>query len=123
LIIDAIIEAIELKDDKEEYTQIRKEGIDPFFHNSPHILIIYSENKLDLRNSTIAMTYGMLSAELLDLGTCWIGGVQMFLNDHRDIQKEVLGINGKILGMITIGYPTVKYYRVPPRSEIDIKEI
>ncbi|MFW9971384.1 MAG: nitroreductase family protein [Candidatus Odinarchaeota archaeon] len=117
-LIDSIIEAIEDEVEHEEYIKKREEGIDPFFHNAPHILIFHSDNKWDSTNATIAITYGMLYAAALDLGSCWIGGVQVFLNANKEIKKRVLGIVDEIFGIMIIGIPEVRYYRAPPRPPI-----
>ncbi len=120
-LIDSIIEAIEEEEDTETYRKEREKGIDPFFYNAPHILILHSDNDWDSTNATIAITYGMLCAETLGLGSCWIGGVQRFLNENNEIKKRVLGIKDEIFGFIIFGYPKVKYYRAPPRSLMNTK--
>ena len=121
--IDSIIEAIEEEEERDVYKKKREKGIDPFFYNAPHILILHSDNDWDSTNATIAITYAMLCAETLGLGSCWIGGVQIFLNENKEIKKSVLGIKDKIFGIMIFGFPTVKYYRAPPRPPIEIKFI
>ena len=97
----------------------RENGIDPFFYNAPHILTFHSDNDWDSKNATIVITYAMLCAETLGLGSCWIGGVERFLNENKDVQKKVFGIEDEIFGIMILGYPTVKYYRAPPRPPIE----
>ncbi len=121
--IDSIIEAIDEEEERDAYKKKREKGIDPFFYNAPHILILHSDNDWDNTNATIAITYAMLCAETLDLGSCWIGGVQIFLNENKEIKEKVLGIEEKIFGIMIFGYPTVKYYRTPPRPPIITKFI
>ncbi|MFX1418668.1 MAG: nitroreductase family protein [Promethearchaeota archaeon] len=121
--IDSIIEAIEEEEEREFYKKKREKGIDPFFHKAPHILILHSDNKWDNTNATIAITYAMLGAETLGLGSCWIGGVQMFLNEKNLIIKNVFGIEDKIFGIMIFGYPKVKYFRAPPRPPLETKYI
>ncbi|MFX1437467.1 MAG: nitroreductase family protein [Promethearchaeota archaeon] len=116
--IDSIIEAIEEDEEREMYKKKREKGIDPFFYKAPHILILHSDNKWDITNATIAITYAMLYAETLGLGSCWIGGVQIFLNENKEISERVLDIKDKIFGIMILGYPLVKYYRSVPRSPI-----
>ena len=65
----------------------------------------------------------MLCAESLSLGSCWIGGVQTFLNENKEIQKNLFGMDDKIRGIMILGYPKVKYFRVPPRPPIETKFI
>jgi nitroreductase/NAD-dependent dihydropyrimidine dehydrogenase PreA subunit len=120
-LIDVIIEAIDSEEEREEYKIKRKENIDPFFYDAPHILILHSNNNWDSKNAVIAITYAMLGAETLGLGSCWIGGVQIFLNENKEIVRNLFGINDEIFGIMIMGYPSVRYYRVPPRPPIETK--
>lgn len=123
LLTDAIIEALESRETRHSFLSIRKKGFDPIFYNAPHVLIFYSKNPWDTRNITIAMTYGMLSAQSLGLGSCWIGFAHGILQDHPQIKRKLTGIETYVLGVMTLGYPAVKYYRAPPRPPIEIEEI
>ncbi len=120
---DSIINVLESSDTRELFKSSREKGYDPIFYNAPHVLIIYSKNPWDTRNSTIAMTYGMLSAETLGLGSCWIGYAHGILTDFPHICKDLTGIETYVLGVMTLGYPSVKYFRAPPRPPIQVREI
>jgi ferredoxin len=122
-LIESIIESIEDVEEKEIYNKKREKGKDPFFYNAPHLLILHSDNNWDNTNATIAISYGMLCAETLSIGSCWIGGVQIYLNENDEIKKIVLGIKDKIVGFMIFGYPQVQYYRAPPRPPINTKFI
>ncbi|MHA2282433.1 MAG: nitroreductase family protein [Promethearchaeota archaeon] len=119
---DSIISVLESPDTRAIFKSSREKGYDPIFYNAPHVLIIYSKNPYDTRNSTIAMTYGMLSAETLGLGTCWIGYAHGILTEYPHICKTFTGIETYVLGVMTLGYPAVKYYRGPPRPPIHVRE-
>ncbi|MHA2391085.1 MAG: nitroreductase family protein [Promethearchaeota archaeon] len=93
-------------------------GKDPIFHKSPHVMIIHS-HELELVNATIAITHGMLAAETLGLGTCWIGWAQGPLNALRELRKNYLGFKDYVSGVFTIGFPDVRYKRSPTRPEIE----
>ncbi|MFW9877610.1 MAG: nitroreductase family protein [Candidatus Thorarchaeota archaeon] len=123
LLTDSIIDALESRDTRALFQRMRKKGLDPIFYNAPHILIFYSKNPYDTRNITIAMTYGMLSAQSMGLGSCWIGFAHGILQDHPQIKRKCTGIKTYVLGVMTLGYPAVKYYRAPPRPPIEIKEL
>ncbi|MFW9901863.1 MAG: hypothetical protein ACFFDY_11385, partial [Candidatus Thorarchaeota archaeon] len=71
--------------------------------------------------STIALTYGMLCAQSLGLGSCWIGLAQGILSANKELREEIAGIRDKIWGVIIIGYPSQTYYKVPPRPDIKTK--
>ena len=84
-------------------------------------MIIHSTNPGDAMNSTIALTYGMLCAQSLGLGSCWIGLAHGVLSANKELREDVAGIHGRVWGVIILGYPTQIYYRVPPRPDIKTK--
>jgi nitroreductase/NAD-dependent dihydropyrimidine dehydrogenase PreA subunit len=98
------------------------------FYNAPHLIVLYyrvvekSTVMVGLRanDAGIALTYGMLEAESLGLGTCWIGLVQGAVPMNKEI-LNILGIKGMVLGAFTLGYPAVKYRRTVPRPPLKIK--
>ncbi len=123
LLSDSIIDALESGEGNNRLRMIRDKGIDPIFYKAPHVLIFYSKNPWDTRNATIAMTYGMLGAQALGLGSCWIGYAHGILMEHTEIRTKITGIQTYVLGVMTIGYPAVKYYRTPPRPPIEVRGI
>ena len=98
------------------------------FYNAPHIIVLYyrivekSNVMIGLRanDAGIALTYGMLEAESLGLGSCWIGLVQGAVPMNKEI-LNILGIKGMVLGAFTLGYPAIKYRRTVPRPPLKIK--
>ncbi len=110
-----------------EYSELlenkRKKGIDPVFYKAPHVIILYSNRSSpsNYMNSAIAMTYGMFGALTLGLGTCWIGLAFIILSSNKDIRKKIARIPGEVLGVMTVGYPSTKYYRAPPRPPLRTK--
>ncbi len=101
----------------------RKKGLDPIFYDAPHVLILHSNNTDDLVNSTIAITYGMLSAQTLGLGTCWIGFANWVLISNEEIRKNMVKIPGKVHGVFVIGYPNIMYSYAAPRPKIRITRL
>ncbi len=108
-----------------EYAKSKGRNI---FYNAPHLIVLYyrivEKNTvmvgLRANDAGIALTYGMLEAESLGLGTCWIGLVQGAVPMNKEILK-ILGIKGMLLGAFTLGYPAVKYLRTVPRPPLKIK--
>lgn len=96
-------------------------GIEPIFFSAPHVLILHSSNTMDYMNAAIAVTYGMFCAETLGIGTCWNGLSFAVLASNHGIRKDIAGIPGKVLAVMTMGYPTVKYSRAPPRPPLRTK--
>jgi len=105
----------------ENMRNARKSGLDTIFYSAPHVMIVHSNNPGDAMNSTIALTYGMLSAQTLGLASCWIGLAHGVLTSNKEIRESIARIRGKVWGVITLGYPTQIYYQVPPRPDIKIK--
>ncbi|MHA1497316.1 MAG: nitroreductase family protein [Promethearchaeota archaeon] len=107
----------------EALKKVKQQGIDMIFYKAPHVMIIHSNNSGDAMNATIGLTYGMLSAQSLGLGSCWIGLAHGILTSNKEIREKVAGVRGNIWGVIILGYPhnSQKYYRVPPRPDLKIK--
>ena len=105
----------------ENLKKAKEFGFDAIFYNAPHVMIIHSTNPNDSMNATIALTYGMLSAQSLGLGTCWIGLAYGILITNKEIREKIAGIQGRVWGVIIIGYPAQKFFRVPPRPPIKTK--
>jgi nitroreductase len=121
LLSDSIMDVI-ITSNIPRYSETMKKakevGFDSIFYQAPHVLIVHSDNPNDRMNSTIALTYGMLSAQSLGLGTCWIGLAHGVLVSNKDIKVKIAGIEDYVWGVIIIGYPARKFYRVPPRPDI-----
>jgi nitroreductase/NAD-dependent dihydropyrimidine dehydrogenase PreA subunit len=98
------------------------------FYNAPHVIVLYykvvEKNSVMIgyraNDAGIALTYGMLAAESLGLGSCWIGMIQGAIPRNKDI-LNIIGIKGMVLGAFTLGYPAVKYRRTVPRPPLKIK--
>ena len=110
----------------DEFLERTNNGEDRIFYNAPVIIITYApvtgSKIMTAADAGIALTYGMLTAQARDLGTCWIGFAQEALNRFKK-NKKFFRIPKKmnVNGVLIIGYPDVKYYRVPPRKKLKIK--
>lgn len=102
----------------ESMKKAKESRIDTIFYNAPVVMIIHSNNPADDMNATISLTYGMLSAQSLGLGSCWIGLAQGVFSSSKEIQKKIAGVKGKVWGVITLGYFSQKFFYVPPRPSI-----
>jgi len=106
-----------------ESFEIRKKIYNyPIYYDAPHIIIVYSTGKTTFEHFNIGniITYGRLAAQALGLGTCWIGWTQIAFEINPKLTK-IVGIKGRSWGVITIGYPDIKYLRCPPRSHKKVK--
>lgn len=87
------------------------------------IVIIHSpKNAITLvENCSLAASQIMLTAETLGLGTCSLGFVTIFSNQFRTVSKIVkIPRKHKVAYTLAIGYPKVKYFRIPARKPLKI---
>ena len=106
-------------------TARKQKGVkDPIFFEAPHVLFLYSSLIMDMEaiNTGIVMTYANIAAQSLGIGTCWIGLAQLMIEENPAIKKS-LKIHGKCYGVLTLGYPSLCYKRLPPRTELKVKPL
>lgn len=102
----------------ERMKKAKEVGFDAIFYKAPVVLIIHSKYPGNNMNSTIALTYGMISAQALGVASCWIGLAHGVLTASKEVRENLVGIKGNVEGVITLGYPAQKYYKIPPRPVI-----
>jgi nitroreductase len=90
-----------------------------FWRWNGNILIIHASKKTTtlIEDCSVAASHIMLAAEILGLGTCSLGIATAALNMFKSV-KEVVNLpkNHIVAYTLAIGFPKVKYYRVPPRQ-------
>jgi nitroreductase/NAD-dependent dihydropyrimidine dehydrogenase PreA subunit len=96
----------------------------PIYYDAPHIIFVTSSFNMMMEgfNIGIIVTYGRLAAQALGLGTCWNGYTEMAMRQFPQL-KKLLKLRGHVVGTFTIGYPDVKYHRIPPRPMNKVKYI
>ncbi len=107
---------------EERFTTLKKEFQNPIFFDSPHVVFVSSPIDTDLEGNNIGIivSYGRLAAHSLGLGTCWNAWTQLAMASNPEIRK-LAGINHKKIGVFTIGYPDVTFFRTAPRAIKQIK--
>ncbi|MBY9000264.1 MAG: nitroreductase family protein [Candidatus Heimdallarchaeota archaeon] len=99
-------------------------GDDMIFFKAPIVIILYAPpySKMTGPDAGIALTHGMLAAQSLGLGTCWIGFAQEYLWRSKKTRKT-LGIpkDRNVYGVLVMGYTDIKFERAPPRRELSVK--
>ncbi|NHJ41372.1 MAG: 4Fe-4S dicluster domain-containing protein, partial [Asgard group archaeon] len=104
-----------------------KDGIDIVFFNAPCVIILYSRvyaNKVEANDAGVALTHGMLAAQALGYGTCWIGLAQRRLQNKKKLRKHYKIPKGfQVMGVLTVGKSAVKYQRCPPRKPLRVNWI
>jgi nitroreductase/NAD-dependent dihydropyrimidine dehydrogenase PreA subunit len=101
-------------------------GKDPIFYNAPCVIILYSPSYGNLAGSDsgIIMTYGMLAAETLGLGSCWIGFAQETLQRLKSLSKFIGIPRGYTTwGCFVLGKPVPKFKGIPPKTDLSVKRI
>jgi len=100
--------------------RIIKSGID-FWCWGAELIFIHGNSTIGgiPTNSALAAAHIMLSAETLGLGTCSLGYLTFHANKSETIKKMInLPKNHEIGYSLAIGYPKVKYKKVPPRKQL-----
>ena len=93
---------------------------DPIFYKAPALIFLTTgaTGSMPQVDAGIVLTYGQLAAHSVGLATCWIGMAHS-LGMNKEIMKEI-GLEGQIDGVLTIGYPAVKYHQTPPRAPLSV---
>jgi len=93
-------------------------GIDFWCWNG-ELIVIHGDKAIGgiPENCSLAAAHIMLGAETLGLGTCSLGYLTYFINESRTIRDLLKIPNNYIVGYsLTMGYPDVKYKRIPARK-------
>ena len=92
-----------------------------FFKGAPLVIVISSKSDI---NGGLASAYMEIMAESLGLGVLYSGFFVSCTKISRKLKKLLdLPKGHKVVSCMVIGYPSVKYKRVPPRNEAKINNI
>jgi nitroreductase len=110
-----------VKEDMNRLFEGMEKGVDELFYDAPALIIAHTRDPLGVGCSEtgIAFAQASLMAEVLGLGTCWIGYAQKALKNSGGARK-VVGIPSghNATGVLAIGHPDVKYFRAPSREPV-----
>lgn len=94
-------------------------GYDTVLRNAPALIVASAPQEAynGMIDVTLALCYLDLMAPVFGLGTCWAGMLQRALRFSPSI-KEALGVSAEHPHHypMMLGYPKVKYYRLPERK-------
>ena len=129
-------EIIKARMSKEEFNQVNEDlpktkrilksiesGID-FWCWEGELIFIHGELTIGgiPTNSALAAAHIMLAAESLGLGTCSLGYLTLHTNQSDTIKQIIkLPENHEVGYALTIGYPNVKYKRMPSRKALRVQ--
>ena len=102
-----------------------KQGIDFWCWNG-ELLVIHGDKTVGgiSSNTALAAANIMLAAEILGLGACSLGYLTYFINESQTIRELLKIPNNHIVGYsLTMGYPDVKYKRIPARKPLRVQWI
>ena len=90
-----------------------------FWRWNGELIIIHASKKTTtlIEDCSLAACNIMLAAKLLGLGTCSLGIATAAINLLENVKKVVnLPKNQMVAYTLAVGFPQVKYYRIPPRQ-------
>lgn len=98
-------------------------GEDRILRNAPVLIAAFAPKNLNPApvTATLALEYLELYATTLGLGTCWAGYTQVCAQQFAPL-VEFLKIpkDCVVTGMMMLGYPKCRYYRLPERNPLSI---
>jgi Fe-S-cluster-containing hydrogenase component 2 len=94
-----------------------EEGKDSLFYHAPVAILFVASSYSDPVDASIAATYGMLAAESLELGTCFIGTAGYFVKYSGKLKKKY-GLDKRCQPgpVLLIGKPAVTYKKTVKRN-------
>lgn len=94
-----------------------QEGKDSLFYHAPVAILFVASPYSDPVDASIAATYGMLAAEALGLGTCFIGTAGYFVKYSGKLKKKY-GLDKRCQPgpVLLLGLPAVTYEKTVKRS-------
>jgi nitroreductase len=95
-------------------------GYDGILRNAPNLIVASAPKEASngLVDCAIALAYLEMAALARGLGTCWAGLLQAAMLNTPALVKKI-GLPGEHTAHypMMIGYPKVKYYRLPERNQ------
>ena len=101
-------------------------GEERICRGAPHVIVGHCDRNYGFgaEDTALALSYLELFAPTLGLGSCWGGYFYSAVNAHPPL-FEVLGLPAghKAFGAVMVGYPKLRYQRLPLRREPKVKWI
>jgi nitroreductase/NAD-dependent dihydropyrimidine dehydrogenase PreA subunit len=101
-------------------------GEERICRGAPHVIVGHCDRNYGFgaEDTALALSYLELFAPTLGLGSCWGGYFYSAVNVHPPL-FEALGLPAghKAFGAVMVGYPKLRYQRLPLRREPKVKWI
>jgi len=96
---------------------------DPLFHGAPAVLLFHAPpTETAETDCALAAAHAALLAPSLDLGTCFIGYASAALRRSPRLAEEfAVPRLHRVYAVLTLGYPSVPYRRLPPRPPLPVR--
>ena len=95
-------------------------GEERICRGAPHIIVVHGDKTYGFgaEDSALALSYLELYAPSIGLGSCWGGYFYSAVNAYPKL-FEALGLpaDHRAFGAVMVGYPKLKYQRLPLRNE------
>jgi nitroreductase/NAD-dependent dihydropyrimidine dehydrogenase PreA subunit len=101
-------------------------GEERICRGAPHIIVVHGDWEYGFgpEDSALALSYLELFAPSIGLGSCWGGYFYSAVNAYPPLFKALdLPSDHKAFGAVMVGYPKLKYQRMPLRREPRVKYI
>jgi len=96
---------------------------DPICHNAPHLIIAHAAENARMAqvDCILALAYAELIALPLGLGTTWAGYVMAATTSYPPLMEALdLPKGQKCFGVMMVGYPKLKFVRMPLRNPLEV---
>lgn len=109
----------------EDYRSVGEEylnGHDTVLRNAPCVILVHApDTHLSIQDSAIALEYLGLLLTAAGLGYCWSGLSRQTAAERPELM-DFLGLEPgrRIFGGLMVGYPDVRFLRIPPRKPASI---
>ena len=95
-----------------------------FWRWNGELIIIHAAKKTStlIQDCSVAASNIMLAAESMGLGTCSLGIATFAINKFENVAKVIQIPQNHVIGYtLAVGFPRVKYFRIPPRRSAKVK--
>lgn len=99
--------------------ELARKGRDPILRNAPHLFVAHADEKARLakEDCVLALAYAELAAPSLGLGATWAGFFMVASQIYPPLKEALkLPAGHGNFGALMIGYPKVKFLRLPKRQ-------
>ncbi|MGI6401095.1 MAG: nitroreductase family protein [Thermoguttaceae bacterium] len=94
---------------------------DFLFKGGPCVIVVVSKIRI---NAALASGYMELMAETMGLGVLYCGFFVYCARSLRSVRKALqLRKRERVVACLVVGYPAVKYLRIPPRKSLSFREL